>query len=90
MPAKKPILIDNYDYAEFAKELNVQGKTVVTIYDVDSKVLSELYPGVVIQWDDEIQNANNSFYHGVDEHDNLIWNGEVYACFEDFVVIVLY
>jgi hypothetical protein len=88
--ASKPIIIKKYDYAEFAKELNNKGQTVLAIYDIDSATLQVLYPGTVIQWDDTRQNALNESEHGVNPQDTLIWNGEVFACFEDFVIVYLY
>jgi hypothetical protein len=86
----KPIIIKDYDYAEFAKEPNNKGQTVVAIYDIDSDTLQDLMPGTVIQWDDTRQNALNESEHGVNQQNTLIWNGEVYACFEDFVIVYLY
>lgn len=88
--APKPIIIKDYDYAEFAQEPNANNQTVIAIYDIDSDTLAKLNPGTVIQWDDTKQNALNESEHGVNPQDTLLWNGEVFACFEDFVIVYLY
>lgn len=87
---EKPILIENYDYVEFAQEPNVDNQTVLAIYGIDDDTLNDLSVGSPIQWNDKRQNELNQFEHGVDEQDSMIWNGEVYAFFQDYVVVYLY
>ena len=58
-------LIDKYDYAEFSKEPNDEGQTVLAIYNIDSETLKHLQPKMPIQWDDKRQNDVDESEHGV-------------------------
>jgi len=78
---KEPIMIKEYEYAEFSLEPNTNNQKVLAIYGIDNDTLEKLEVGSVIKWDDT---KNNSI------GDSLIWNGEVYACFQDFVIVYLY
>jgi hypothetical protein len=78
---KEPITIKDYDYAEFGLEPNKHGQTILAIYGIDEKTLNQLKVGSVIKWDDTKNN-----YKG----DTMIWSGEVYGFFTDFVLVYLY
>lgn len=81
MPKQKTILIKKYDYVEYSDNKNNQ--TVIAIYGVDSETLNKLQSGTVVIWDDGKQNATT-------QKEGLKWNGEVFAIFEDFVIVYLY
>lgn len=82
MANKKPIIIKDYEYSEFAQDTNQDGQTVLAIYGVDDETLKQLEVGTVIEWHDEGDNLM-----GVNP---MKWNGEIYATFEDFVIVWLY
>ena len=82
MANKKPIIIKDYEYSEFAQDTNQDGQTVLAIYGVDDETLKQLEVGTVIEWHDEGDNLM-----GVNP---MKWNGEIYATFEDFVIVYLY
>ena len=82
MANKKPIIIKHYEYSEFAQDTNQDGQTVLAIYGVDDETLKQLEVGTVIDWHDEGDNLM-----GVNP---MKWNGEIYATFEDFVIVYLY
>ena len=81
MKNKKPIMIQNYDYAEWGLENNENGKNVLAIYGIDDETLNELEIGGDIKWED-------NKYHKV--FGSFTWNGKVYAMFSDFVLVYLY
>jgi len=87
---KKPIVINDYDYVEFALEHNKDNQVVLAIYGIDTETLNELKVGSVIEWNDKRQNEVNESEHGIGEQESLFWNGEVYAFFTDFVLVYLY
>jgi hypothetical protein len=80
MKNKKPIMIENYDYAEWGLENNENGQNVLAIYGIDDKTLNKLKVNSEVQWNDEKNNNLGS----------LTWNGKVYAMFSDFVLVYLY
>jgi hypothetical protein len=80
MKNKKPIMIENYDYAEWVLENNENGQNVLAIYGIDDKTLNKLKVNSEVQWNDEKNNNLGS----------LTWNGKVYAMFSDFVLVYLY
>jgi hypothetical protein len=82
MANTKPVIIKDYEYSEFAHEPNTDGHNVIAIYGVDDETLKRLDIGTVIEWHDEGDNLM-----GVNP---MKWNGEVYATFEDFVIVYLY
>jgi hypothetical protein len=86
----KPIMISDYDYVEYAQEPNINNHTILAIYGIDTDTLKELQIGSVIKWNDKKQNESNEFEHGVNEQESFVWNGEVYAFFQDFIVVYLY
>lgn len=88
--SKEPIIISDYDYVEFGKEHNKDNQVVLAIYGIDTETLNQLQVGSVIKWNDKRQNDLNEFEHATGEQENLIWNGEVYEFFEDFVIVYLY
>jgi hypothetical protein len=102
MPAKKKtilvdkndvgetVLIDKYDYVEYADGYDPEDKVVLAIYGIDDDTLNKLYAGTIIKWDDGRQNNVDESEHGVGQRESLIWNGEVYAVFQDFVIVYLY
>jgi hypothetical protein len=86
MPAnKKAILIENYEFVEFSKEKNTDHKVVVAIYGVD--IEENLNSGDVIRLVDK---SMTEYLLNEYDHDPLVWNGEVYAVFEDFIIVYLY
>jgi hypothetical protein len=80
----KPIIISEYEYAEFSYDLNNDNQSVLAIHGIDHKTLSKLKNGSVIVWNDEKNYPKNNNMVGLD------WNGEVYAIFSDFVIVYLY
>ena len=78
----KPVMIKDYEYSEFAFEPNTDGHNVIAIYGVDDETLKRLDVGTVIEWHDQGDNLM-----GVNP---MKWSGEVYAAFEDFVIVWLY
>lgn len=91
MPAKKkPILIDTYDYVEYADGgyRRREDKLVIAIYGIDDDTLNKLDSGTTIKWDVR----NKRFFGETDstKWKSQIWNGEVYAVFQDFVIVYLY
>jgi hypothetical protein len=80
--SKAPVMINNYEYAEFSIDANQDGQNVVCIYNIDDETMNQLETGTVIKWNDEANQFLND--------DGMIWNGYVYAVFNDFVMIVLY
>lgn len=78
----KPVIIKDYEYSEFAFEPNTDGHNVIAIYGVDDETLKRLDVGTFIEWHDQGDNLM-----GVNP---MKWNGEVYAMFQDFVIVWLY
>jgi hypothetical protein len=81
MKNKKPIMIQNYDCAEFSLAPNIENKNVLAIYGIDDETLNKLEIGGDIKWED-------NKYHKV--FGSFTWNGKVYAMFSDFVLVYLY
>jgi hypothetical protein len=79
------ILIKDYDYVEFSKDKNIQGQTVLAIYGIEN-VIDDLEVGSTVQWD-ETRHNKLTYY---ENENGLIWNGKVYAIFNDFVLIYLF
>jgi hypothetical protein len=86
----KSIMISDYDFVEYAQEPNINNQTVIAIYGIDTDTLNDLEVGSFINWDDKRQNELNESEHGVNEQESFVWNGEVYAFFQDYVVVYLY
>ena len=78
----KPVKIEQYEYAEFSQEPNIEGHNVIAIYGIDDQTLNCLNVGTVVEWHDQGDNLM-----GVNP---MKWSGEVYATFEDFIVVYLY
>jgi hypothetical protein len=82
---KEPITIKDYDYVEFGLEHNKHGQTILAIYGIDNETLEQLQVGSVVKWDNERQDELNGF-----SDEPIVWNGEVYGFFTDFVLVYLY
>lgn len=82
---KEPIVIKDYDYVEFSLDRNIRQQVVLAIYGIDNDTLEKLEVGSVIKWDNERQDKLGGF-----TNESLLWNGEVYAIFVDFVLVYLY
>jgi hypothetical protein len=82
MKPNTPVKIEKYEYAEFSQEPNIEGHNVIAIYGIDDETLNLLNVGTVIEWHDQGDNLM-----GVNP---MKWSGEVYATFEDFIIVYLY
>jgi hypothetical protein len=79
---EKVVKIDKYDYCEFATTPNIDNKNVVAIYGVDDETLNSVSVGDTIKWQDE-----GVFFLG---YERKTWNGQVYAFFQDYILIYIY
>lgn len=87
---KEPIVIADYEYVEFAKDHNANKQPVLAIYGAISEVWEQVEVGTLIEWDDKIHNQIMEFEHGTGERESLVWRGEVYAIFENYILVCLY
>lgn len=78
----KVITIKDYEYSEFALTPNVDGQNVIAIYGVDDKTLNMLSVGDEVKWNDQ-----GDLLTGLKP---MVWNGQVYAFFQDYILIYLY
>jgi hypothetical protein len=83
MKPNYPVMINKYDYFVYSNNVNKDGQRVVAIYGVDPETLNNLYNEALIQLSDEANNIRPDM-------PSFIWNGEVYAMFEDFIIVYLY